>query len=151
MMLRYLRIAATVLSFTACVLLIALWVRSYYYLDDLSEPISRTRGIQITSVAGQARFAVIKLNPAVPHLQNWGLESCDSKLGYAQSEIEDTSWGFVGGEIDFWTIWAPHWFLVLLGVLFAAVPWISRRFSLRTLLIATTLIALVLGLIVASN
>jgi hypothetical protein len=43
-----------------------------------------------------------------------------------------------------------YWFLCLLVVFFAAIPWIhwTLRFSLRTLLITTTLIAVVLGLIV---
>src|SRR6476469_5066865 len=45
----------------------------------------------------------------------------------------------------------PYWFLVSLSVIFAVGPWIRQlrwRFSLRTLLIATTLVAVVLGLIV---
>jgi hypothetical protein len=43
---------------------------------------------------------------------------------------------------------APYWSLVLPAILFAGAPWGSRRFTLRTLLIATTLIAVVLGLVV---
>jgi hypothetical protein len=43
----------------------------------------------------------------------------------------------------------PYWFLVAItampGVLFW-LPW-SRRFSLRTLLIATTLVAIALGIL----
>ena len=46
------------------------------------------------------------------------------------------------------TIMMPYWFLVLLSAVFAAAPWIRHQFSLRTLLIATTLIAVLLGLIV---
>jgi hypothetical protein len=48
-------------------------------------------------------------------------------------------------------LYVPHWFLVLLATTFATLPWIRYfewRFSLRTLLIATTLVAVVLGLIV---
>ena len=43
----------------------------------------------------------------------------------------------------------PHWFVTLLFALFAAIPWIRRkwRFSLRTLFIVTTLVAVMLGLI----
>jgi len=44
----------------------------------------------------------------------------------------------------------PHWLMALLSASLASVPWISQRFSLRTLLIATTLIAVVLGLVVWS-
>jgi hypothetical protein len=43
----------------------------------------------------------------------------------------------------------PYWFLVLMSAAFAVIPWIGwkRRFSLRTLLIATTLVAVALGMI----
>ena len=42
---------------------------------------------------------------------------------------------------------SPYWLLVAVAGLFAALPWIPipRRFSLRTLLIAMTLVAVVLG------
>ena len=48
----------------------------------------------------------------------------------------------------------PFWFAMLFSTSFAIVPWrrqINWRFSLRTLLIATTLIAVVLGLVVWSS
>jgi hypothetical protein len=46
---------------------------------------------------------------------------------------------------------APLWFLALAFGTLAMIPWLqwSNRFSLRTLLIATTLVAVVLGLAVA--
>jgi hypothetical protein len=34
----------------------------------------------------------------------------------------------------------------MVGITFAALPWLPYRFSLRTMLIATTLVAIVLGL-----
>ena len=45
----------------------------------------------------------------------------------------------------------PYWLLILVSTTLAAAPWIEwpRRFSLRTLLIATTLVAVALGLVVA--
>ena len=45
----------------------------------------------------------------------------------------------------------PYWLPVLISGVFAATPWIkwSRGFSLRTLLIGTTLVAVGLGLVVA--
>ncbi len=42
----------------------------------------------------------------------------------------------------------PCWFAVLMSATLTAVPWIRWRFSLRTLLVATTLVAVVLGLAV---
>ena len=42
----------------------------------------------------------------------------------------------------------PYWSLVVSVSFPAVIPWIRWRFSLRTLLIVTTLVAVVLGLIV---
>jgi hypothetical protein len=44
----------------------------------------------------------------------------------------------------------PYWFLTLLFAATAGLPWIRWRFTLRTLLIATTLVAVLLGLIAYS-
>jgi hypothetical protein len=41
-----------------------------------------------------------------------------------------------------------HFLLAFPALLLIAAPWLSRRFSLRTLLIAMTLVAVSLGLIV---
>jgi hypothetical protein len=51
-----------------------------------------------------------------------------------------------------WHVWGPLWvvggLLAAAAALLAALPWIRCQFSLRTLLIATTLVAVALGLIV---
>jgi hypothetical protein len=44
----------------------------------------------------------------------------------------------------------PYWLLVLLTARIATVPWLKWRFSLRTLLIAVTLLAVLLGLAAAT-
>jgi hypothetical protein len=52
-------------------------------------------------------------------------------------------------------IFMPHWFVVLLAGSMVAAPWLrqlrrlrwSKRYSVRTLLIAITAVAMVLGLI----
>lgn len=48
------------------------------------------------------------------------------------------------------TFCAPHWFLILLALSSAAIPWsgLKWRFGLRTVLIAMTLAAVGLGLVV---
>jgi hypothetical protein len=47
----------------------------------------------------------------------------------------------------YWSIGSPFWFLILLSAISVVVPWIrwTQRFSLRTFLIATTLIAVLLA------
>jgi len=53
-------------------------------------------------------------------------------------------------ETGFSSLQVPHWFLALFVATIGAMPWIgwSNKYSLRTLLIAMTLVAVVLGLIV---
>ena len=70
-------------------------------------------------------------------------------------EEEYGSLGFAGFDLRnahgmHRTLRVPDWFLVLISLVSAAAPWLrwSCRFSLRTLLIATTLVAVVLGLVV---
>jgi hypothetical protein len=45
----------------------------------------------------------------------------------------------------------PHWFPPVLVLALATAPWLRWRFSLRTMLIATTLVAVVLGLVAAKS
>jgi hypothetical protein len=44
----------------------------------------------------------------------------------------------------------PYWLLLLLATTITATPWIKWRFSLRTLLIVTTLVAVTLAIVVAA-
>jgi hypothetical protein len=52
-MLKYLRIAVTALSLTACVLSIAVWVRSYWWTDDIRWGVSETETLLLQSSPGK--------------------------------------------------------------------------------------------------
>jgi hypothetical protein len=45
-------------------------------------------------------------------------------------------------------VYLPFWFLVLFAATMAGIPWLRWRFSLRTLLIATALVAVGLGVVI---
>jgi hypothetical protein len=45
---------------------------------------------------------------------------------------------------------APHWVLAAVTAIAASVPWMTRRFKLRTLLFAITLVAIALGVLAAA-
>jgi hypothetical protein len=47
-----------------------------------------------------------------------------------------------------WHVWGPLWAVGVMLVPVGALPWLHYRFSLRTLLITTTLVAVGLGLLV---
>jgi hypothetical protein len=42
----------------------------------------------------------------------------------------------------------PYWFLALSAMSSAALPWLPRRFSLKSVLIAMTLVAVGMGIVV---
>ena len=153
-MLKYLRIAVTVLSLTACVLLIALWVRSYSRWDSPFGPILRDWNVQINSLKGrlfigtyhQPRTSDSSWNWRTfraGHLSEWG--ATGTVAWSFERHVGALGFGVVkSNRMHF--VYVPYWFL---AALVAAAPWfkVPRHFSLRTLLIAMTLVAVVLGLI----
>jgi hypothetical protein len=142
--LRYLRIAFSATCAIACVLLIVLWARSYWWSDGFKGPVLG-RYTMGESWEGQLFASVLPAGPATEF-------QFDS---YALSDIEGPIVPehvfFVGREGAAVGVFVPHWFSVSLSATLAVLLWIhklKRRFSLRTLLIATTLVAVVLGLVV---
>jgi hypothetical protein len=137
----------TALCVTACVLLVALWVRSYWRLDILEKRTGFV-AVQISSVIG--RIAIGHLDPRT----TIGKSYLSVEAGDAADWRKGGVLGFAYYDDSFVTAFiAPHWLPALLSAALAVIPWISRswRFSLRTLLIATTLVAVGLGVIVAVN
>ncbi len=151
-LLRYLRIAFSTTCPIACVLLIAFWVRSYKTWDRCYWP-GKTLGVQLNSDTGHI---VLVADPPTPSsdIVSFFVASLptddesetfykDDVLGFYFKRVQN------GFRLD-----VPFWFLVLLSAVCAALtaaPWIRKlkwRFTLRTLLAITTLVALVLGLIV---
>ena len=160
--LRYLRIAFSATCGIACVLLVVLWVRSYWIVDVLEKRTASQR-VQVESRTGRLTFwqfnpVTLKMSPkdtknlldSMAIGQFYGCCPVDNgprRPYWHQASI--LSFGRFGGGLDRVTF-VPYWFPVLISAACTALPWIrwSRRFSLRTLLIATTLIAVVLGAVV---
>ena len=165
-MLNYLRIAVTVLSLAACVLVIALWVRSYWIVDVLEKratsqlfrlesQTSRLSFWQINRGAGRRGFPP-EINQILLNQMEMGrfyghrpVDDNHDKYWHQASVLAFGRFGDAGDRV----IFIPHWFPVLIFAAMAALPWIrwSRRFSLRTLLIGMTVIAVVLGIVTLSN
>jgi hypothetical protein len=145
---RNLRIAWSVFWVLACVLLIVLWVRSYRWNDQLSIPLSDTRVVGPNSFSGRVSFGVCTA-PEAKFMWPSGLKS---EPITDNTPIPNFTYGRIIGiptrTVDF--VQVPYWFVSLLAAAVGAAPWISlsRRFTLRTLLISTTLVAVLLGLVV---
>ena len=136
--LRLLRIAFSVVCGIVCLLLIVSWVRSYYFVEMLqvSFPFMRVRVFSETGVVvswivhNNNREGSIWMT--MPHNEVFSLFSIQSIA------VEEST-----------SLHVPHWHLVILSASLATSACFSWRYSLRTLLIATTLVAVALGLIVA--
>jgi hypothetical protein len=155
---RGLRIAVSALFLLACVLISVLWARSYFY-SYVFEKKTSSRVLQLHSRKGSLVFWQQNLgrNPRIPaSVQADLLAELSNNRTFVSNPISELDRfpeangvsGFGHYERGGTTIvFAPYWFPVLLTATCAAVPWIpwSRSFSLRSLLVAMTLVALLLG------
>jgi hypothetical protein len=142
---RYLRIAVTALSLTACVLLIALWVRSYKWHDGVWGRFSEARGFHLSSHEGRVQLSMLTYLGIVEWRIVYGepIDRVGPANYFAAFECPLSTFGLYMA--------VPYWFLLAVMATFAAGIATKRRFSLRTLLIATTLIAILLGAVVYST
>jgi hypothetical protein len=132
---RKLRIAWSVAWGIVAMLLVALWVRSFYYLDSVQLPL----GGSVSSVGGRVLACrPVGLTPLVPDVP-----FPDSRFGIMSAPLNTFSVTSGSGGATL-----PFWSTALLSAVMMTAFWLPNRFSLRTLLIATTLVAVVLGLIV---
>jgi len=154
-MLKHLQVASTALSLAACVLAIVLWSRSYQTSDRVMGPFLQSHMFQAYTWQGTCHFIVS--GPAY-RLDLWEYYSSPvpQQTGAANMPAPRSAfWEFsireLGGVLH---ATVPMWFFV---VLFGAIPLvlfrkrIKCRYSLRTLLIATTLVAVALGIAAASR
>lgn len=146
---RKLRIAWSVAWGILCLLLTVLSVRSYWWQDGLNWVQGPSRNVYAVRSAS-ARIAVTynpagdevaKLLPMFSRVQHPLPKRLYPPLFQRTSTPAGT------------TIYFPTWLLAALIAAISAAPWFpfSKNFSLRTLLIATTLVAVVLGLIVLTT
>jgi hypothetical protein len=151
-----LRIAFSAVCGIVCLLLIVLWVRSYWrvyslyeqHYDAPSAPTTYVRSwveLQKGNVVISKGFKDSPMRPRSGTFQ-WDIVS------RAQSYVRPEGvpiWGFeYSSNNERMNLAMPCWFLVPLIGAATALPWIGHfgwRFSLRTFLIAITLVAIVLG------
>jgi hypothetical protein len=142
---RKLRIAWSLLWGILCLSLTVLWVRSYhrdvkgrFQKDRVSYLDSQQRLFVFYSDAGGVYLSRTEFDPGIG--MGWSTNNAQNELlGFGTSVFSHS----ISARI-------PHWFLVTITALLIPAPWISwsKRFSLRTLLIAMTVIAVGLGAII---
>ncbi len=144
---RKLRIAWSVACGFACVLLIALWVRSYRWEDALVWVQGPTRNV--FSVGSMYGWVQLMYEPGGDSEEMLLPRFCRLQRPPARSLKSVPSFALTANAA-FTSIRFPIWVLVLLAAAIGTTSWLrfSCRFSLLRLLIATTLVAVVLGLAV---
>jgi hypothetical protein len=165
-MLKHLRIAFTALSLTVCVLLIVLWLRSYSFVDICGLTFAGQARTNFVSKNGRIWLIILDYKTyvwAVGKTREWDIRSEPVSKQYQiwttdDDLINDTGAPKLPGLYlkrfpnGYYRAIVPHRYFVLLAALLSAAPWVhwSRcRFGLRTLLIATTFVAIALGVIAA--
>ena len=130
-----LRIAWSVAWGVVAVLLCVLWVRSYSHFDSSSEfAASSSRG---RAFSWQGRIFLY---------ENFHIAPSEKPFGMSTNFLGGMT--VVGGIVEpaGAGLSFPYWSSTLAVAVMIATPWFRWRFSLRTLLIVTTLVALLLGL-----
>jgi len=141
---RKLRIAWSVAWGIVAVLLVALWVRSYSWLDMVDIPLNRTQ-IEIGSYHG---YVQASYDGYEAEYRNWDIRS------YGPNTFREFRTHFDFGvqrKPLFLYAEGTYCLLSLATIAMTTAPWLRHlrwRFSLRTLLIVTTPVAMGLGLIV---
>ena len=124
---RKLRIAFSAVCGVLCLLLIALWVRSYVVYDRV-----------VVHYPGGLEWFISYSNKGVYIVSTYGLLAPHANVQWWS--FERNRWGTA--------VCLPYSLTMLVMCAVSIAPWIHYRFSLRTLLIAATLVAILLGLIV---
>ena len=141
--LRYLRIAFSAMCGVVCLLLIVLWVRSYWQWDMLQyEDLSESRGV--TSQNGTLLIHKIYQKGK----GRWWFGSDPAEFPADLKSQLSIDWDDGNGDLMGPSVIIPHWLIVLFFVGLGFAPWPPRQFSLRTLLVFTTGIAALLGILV---
>jgi hypothetical protein len=143
-----LRIASTAVCGILCAVLIALWVRSYKSEDRVSGAINSV-GVRLYSSRGW--IVCFRNNGIGPAQYTWSIElGRNYWLTPTDSRLRFSSPAVFFGKAATANISIPHWPIIAIAVALAVAPWLRYRFTLRTLLICMTLIAVALGLVVWS-
>jgi hypothetical protein len=144
---RKLRIAWSVFWGLAAVFLIVLCVRSYFIRDTAWLPTSKI-SVEMNSLCGR----VVLVFPVDAYMLGNQFKTFHAKINRGDtSRFQNSILRIVViRQLNLTEIGIPFWCLILACVALVAAPWLQyqRKFSLRTLVIFTTLVAVGLGLMV---
>jgi hypothetical protein len=146
-MLRRLRIAVSVFFALVAAALCVLWARSYWWFDSLEIDLMPA-GWSIETFPGELQF------DKQPYRSRffWDYRR-DEVVAVTHAGGSSGVFDFyANGDLDNWVIGTPYWLPTLTYTLLAVLiarPSFAKRFNVRTMLLATTAVAIALGAIMA--
>jgi hypothetical protein len=149
-MLRRLLNIASVICLVLCVAFVGMWVRSYHRNERLLGSFAVSRVLSIRSAAGQLYLETYGLGASL--VLPWRTTSEQFYI-YPQRTWQSypTHFGFAAHfSWKYPHVILPYWFLVLASgsaAMFCRIRWSLRQFSLRSMFVLTTFLAVVLGMI----
>jgi hypothetical protein len=154
-MLRRLRISVSVLFAILAIAACVLWARSYGWVDYLGTNLFGSLRLSVISLDGRLTVSMDQLAlPDQAFAQWYPADIRDVKM--TRADVDDR-FSAVAGFGARWSVrplstalLLPDWFVALSLAALASVSWPRWKFhfSLRTMLVATTVSAVLLGLIV---
>lgn len=152
--------AASAACGVLCLVLLGLWVRSYWWTENLIGPARGSYRLGVANADGwmTVRYRNGRLSPQA--FPEWTLQSkSDAEMEKIYKQMEDSIRGTTAtftrpapayGWKENWGFQFPHWApTALLGIFAVVAGWkLPWRLSLRTMFIAMTIAGVALGMIV---
>ena len=152
-MLRRLRIAASVFFVVLTMALSVLWAMSYTWVVGVNHT-GANNAASLFSMNGSVRLNGTRFPPGFMFDSDRPIPAWTVGFGPSDKEINPRGRWQAQRRGNAFRSSVPHWFLILVSAILATlmgIPFAQYRppirFSLRTMLITTTLLAVVLGLV----
>ena len=134
----------SIICLVACVALMGMWVRSYWWTDRVFVQLTPSQEVGLASVPGQVLLGTAHSGAFRKRLLSLADPTPVSPIVNGKRRPIFAGFFWAAGEV-----YVPYWFLILTAGLLSAFLGMKRlwRFSVRMLLIAITFVAVMLGMI----
>lgn len=142
-LIRGLRIAWSVWWAILCLLLLVVWVRSYWWRDLYSLRLAGSVCLEAQSAQGRM-IVWLRHRPQTKRLMGF---SAAVTQPFEPGRSDRIPWFDFYRFTNVDRLYTAHWFLTVLAGAVALLPWCPRRFGVRGLFVATTAVAILILLL----
>ncbi|BBO33232.1 hypothetical protein [Lacipirellula parvula] len=148
-MLTYFRYALATICFMLSMACLGLWGASYATKPALDVVMpSWDRSLSLTAIKGMCYLERVRIGGKSAIAADLNLSISRERLGFVDAFVRNGDLSSIGGDVD--QIRFPTWYPALVFALAGVGALrLGRRFTLRSAIIATTVVAGLLGMVVA--